>query len=169
MKGRIVALAGIALFAVSAIAIVAMTRSSGEAAPRCDGPNPPRRCVTATPTPRFSPFEGVWEGINRWGGQDWLLIEHETGGVYSIKYYDPAAATCGPLLPRLGLGSGSFEQEFNRLRWFAGGFWCMGDPAQRDSTSRCDGFVHDEASDSLTCGDWGTYQRSEVSWDDIVP
>ena len=49
-------LAAIGLFALSAIAIVAATHSSSEAAPRCDGPNPPARCPTATPFATQTPY-----------------------------------------------------------------------------------------------------------------
>ena len=51
MKAQTIALTGVALLlAVVALAVVASTHSSSEAAPRCDGPNPPRQCATATPT-----------------------------------------------------------------------------------------------------------------------
>lgn len=48
-----------AALAVAAIAIVASTNSSSEAAPRCDGPHPPRNCATATPpsTPTPTPTQ----------------------------------------------------------------------------------------------------------------
>jgi len=118
--------------------------------------------------PGASPFEGVWEGVNRYGGQDWLLIEHEAGGVFSIKYYNPGTFGGCDAFPRLGLGGGWFESEYNRLRWYSW-FWCLTDPPQRDASVLCDGFVYDEASDSLTCGDWGTWHRSKVRWHRIVP
>jgi len=115
-----------------------------------------------------SPFEGVWEGVNQ-GGVDCLFIERETGDVFSIKYYDPLIFGCGPGGSggaRVGIGSGNFQSELQRLRWYVE-LWCVEDPVI-PSFGLCDGFMHDAIDDTLTCGSWGTWDRSKAKWHNII-
>ncbi len=112
--------------------------------------------------PKDSPFVGAWESIDLDGSQQWLWIEHEGAGVYSLRYYDSMASACdGP--PAILLGGGTIElNTFHQT----GSAWCLGDPSWYLGDFPGD-MVYDEATDTMS-GDV-TWHRSHAKWHQVVP